>query len=1118
MGLLLLNAFNTSAQTIGQLWGVCQQGYNGSGTIFSTDSAGTNSISHAIFTTGGFAPLYVKLVQATNGKLYGMTSNGGNYGAGVLFEYDPVTHIFTQKYHFAGTDGANPYGSLIQASNGKLYGMTYSGGTNDLGVLFEYNISTGTMVKKLDFDGTNGANPYGALVQAPNGKLYGMTIWGNDNNYGVLFEFDTTSNLITHQVNFDDTIGAYPRGTLMLASNGKLYGVTSQGGVSDYGVLFEYDVSTNNLTKKIDFDTTTGSYPKGSLMQASNGNLYGMTYNGGATDQGALFEYNISSNILTRKVDFIDSTGTYPYGDLIQAGNGKLYGMTYDGGLNYYGALFEYDINSNTLLKKLDFDVSSGINPEGSLMKASNGKLYGLTNRGGNVDGGTLLEYDIATSAITNTVNLGYGPNGSLPVGPLLKAKGGKLYGLTTFGGDNGMGVLYEFDTSTNTLTKKANFNGTNGSHPGGALIQATDGKLYGLTSDGGSNNKGVLFVYDTSASTLTKKYDFDSTNGSNPNGALIQASNGKLYGMTKNGGSTDNGVLFEYTITSNTLIKKVDFDGSAYGAWPLGSLMQSSNGKLYGMTHNGGANDYGILFEYDIPSNKLTNKVDFDITNGANPLGSLMEANNGKLYGLTNMGGLNDAGVLFEYDTTSGILTKKVDFFGANGNYPDGSLIQAGNGKLYGLTYDGGDYGQGVLFEYDILGNVLTKKSDFLESYEGGFPSGSLIAISGIKPPVNVKAEICMVTMDSATGKNLVVWERNTSTSIKSFNIYKESWQAGIYTLIGNVPYNQLSVFVDSTSNPRKKSDIYCITSVNNSGKESSKSKTHKTIHLSANKGTSGEINLIWNPYEGYLYRSYKIYRGTSPANLTLLDSVSSNVSSYTDDAPPSGLVFYQVGSIKPDPCYPAIFRAQTSSGPYSQSVSNLKDYNTITGLYLTVSINHITLAVDEGSYNFINIYTNLPEWQATVDQGWLTLLKDSSKTNANVKIIAQKNTTGSMRVATVTITGTGVPDQTVVVIQETGSTGINTELPTGQLKLYPNPSKGLVNVDYELPLKADVQLSIYDMMGKLIKQTIHQNQLPGYYHMELNLAGQSDQNGIYYIRLSCGDKIFNNKLIIAK
>ena len=345
---LLLQSIITQAQNT-ELWGMSSWGggYN-SGTIFKTDSEGNNfSVVHAFYRTVGEHP-NKKLCEASNGKLYGMTQGRGAYSSGVLFEYDPATDTYIKKFDFDGSaTGAGPSGSLIEASNGKLYGMTSNGGENDYGVLFEYDPATDIYTKKLDFDGSaSGGHPLGSLIEAGNGKLYGMTYRGGVNNYGVLFEYDLSTDIYTKKLDFDgSTTGSYPRGSLIEAGNGKFYGMTNLGGANNNGVLFEYDPTTDTYTKKLDFDgSTTGSSPLGSLLEAGNGKMYGMTAHGGANYYGVLFEYDPITNNFTKKLDFDGSTlGGNPYGTLIEASNGKLYGMTYQGGVNNYGVLFEYN-------------------------------------------------------------------------------------------------------------------------------------------------------------------------------------------------------------------------------------------------------------------------------------------------------------------------------------------------------------------------------------------------------------------------------------------------------------------------------------------------------------------------------------------------------------------------------------------------------------------------------------------------------------------------------------------------------------------------------------------------------------------------------------------------------
>ncbi len=367
--LLLISIAYTNAQTP-ELWGItCVGGINSLGVIFKTDGNGENQSVVLTFDTYMGSKPYGSLIQASNGKLYGMTSMGGANNYGVLFEYDPVTDTYTRKFDFDGSNnGKEPHGSLIQAYNGKLYGMTSRGGVYDYGVLFEYDPATDTYTKKFDFDGyNNGRNPEGSLMQASNGKLYGMTSMGGANVYGVLFEYDPATDICTKKFDFGEYNNGYiPKGSLIQASNGKLYGMTTGGGVNYFGVIFEYDLVTDTYTKKFDFaGISNGKGPHGSLIQASNGKLYGMTLFGGANDYGVLFEYDPVTNTYTKKLDFDGiNNGAHPEGSLIQASNGKLYGMTYLGGANNYGVLFEYDPATDIYAKKLNFDFINGALPQ----------------------------------------------------------------------------------------------------------------------------------------------------------------------------------------------------------------------------------------------------------------------------------------------------------------------------------------------------------------------------------------------------------------------------------------------------------------------------------------------------------------------------------------------------------------------------------------------------------------------------------------------------------------------------------------------------------------------------------------------------------------------------------
>lgn len=489
--------------------------------------------------------------------------------------------------------------------------------------------------------------------------------------------------------------------------------MTMVGGANASGVIFEYDVNTGIYTKKIDLNAFLGSWPEGSLVQAGNGKLYGLTTKGGANNGGTLFEYDYLTNICTKKIDFSNNSGYNASGSLMQASNGKLYGMTMNGGVNNQGVIFEYDYLTNTYIKKIELTDALGIWPKGSLMQASIGKLYGMTSGGGLKDFGVIFEYDYASNTYVKKIDLFTAPSGSNPLGSLIQASNGKLYGMTSEGGVNEKGVIFEYDFVTNTYAKKIDLSNNLGYEPRGSLMQASNGKLYGMTQYGGIYDLGVIFEYDYNTNTYVKKVELNSSKGTSPWGSLIEASNGNIYGMTRSGGTYDDGTIFEYNYISNNFNKKFDFLSQTSGGDPSGSLMEASNGKLYGLTVNGGSFGRGAIFEYDYISNTFTKMVDLTDSTGKSPLGSLIQATNGNLYGMTFLGGTNNEGVIFEYDFVTNTYTKKVEFDSVAGKTPTGSLMQATNGKLYGMP-DQGTYLVGIIMEYDYVNNTYIDKYHF--------------------------------------------------------------------------------------------------------------------------------------------------------------------------------------------------------------------------------------------------------------------------------------------------------------------------------------------------------------------------------------------------------------------
>ncbi|MCC6817627.1 MAG: T9SS type A sorting domain-containing protein [Bacteroidia bacterium] len=704
------------------------------GLMFKTNDSGENfKVKHVFEGHKGAFPFYGQLCEASNGLLYGLTSQGGKYNLGVLFVYDPMKDSMDVLVEFDGTNlGSNPRGSLMRATNGLLYGMTNQGGANNYGTLFMFNTSTGIITKNVDFNGSlNGRNPVGQLTEASNNKFYGMTYQGGTYDEGSVFEYNPSNDSLIIRWHFDGTTGRNPFGGFAVGSNGLLYGMTYQGGSNNLGVLFEYNPSTFSYTKKLDFNgTATGSNPYSTFTQGPTGLLYAMTYLGGANNLGTLISYDVSQDTLVKIIDFTGGVaGRNPLGNLSWHSNGKCYGLMPNGGNANAGFLFEFNPLNDSL--KVIHNVPGGVqgrNPFGSLTLASNGHFYAMTYQGGLSNSGTLFEYQLSAQSYTKKVDFNYAEDGGIPFGNLLFTSSHQLYGMTYQGGLNNAGVIFSYNPVDKSFNKVFNFSAALfGKNPYGGLIELPDGKLMGMTSQGGANDYGTLFSFDTSQDSCTKLIDFDGTNGRQPYGNLMLANNSKLYGLTPYGGKDDYGVLFEFDASNNAVNVLVDFDNTTNGSSPFGNLIQSQNGKLYGMTNQGGNSDYGVLFEYDLSTSTYSKIIDFDGANtGSYPLGNLIEVDNGKMYGMTQYGGANNRGVIFEFDPSTQTFLKVFDFIDSMGINPAGSLELSFNQRLYGITQTGGKNNEGTLFEYDYNSQICNKKFDFGGEF-GSKPYSSL-------------------------------------------------------------------------------------------------------------------------------------------------------------------------------------------------------------------------------------------------------------------------------------------------------------------------------------------------------------------------------------------------------
>jgi uncharacterized repeat protein (TIGR03803 family) len=244
--------------------------------------------------------------------------------------------------------------------------------------------------------------------------------------------------------------------------------------------------------------------------------------------------------------------------------------------------------------------------------------------------------------------------------------------GAASGGGASGNGTVFEI-TPDGFLTTLHSFTGYDGRSPVACLVQCSDGNFYGTTSYGGASSCGTVFRITTSG-TLTTIHSFDGTDGANPIAGLVEGTDGGLYGTTNAGGNSSYGTVYRIT-PAGVLTTIYSFTGPD-GAYPLAVLVQGSDGSLYGSTEYGGAgyvdNPFscaGTVFKVS-PAGVLTTLHLFTVSDGANPIGGLVEGGDGNFYGSTSAGGASNLGTVFMI-TQGGVLSNLHSFTGVDGENP---------------------------------------------------------------------------------------------------------------------------------------------------------------------------------------------------------------------------------------------------------------------------------------------------------------------------------------------------------------------------------------------------------------------------------------------------------------
>ncbi len=246
--------------------------------------------------TGGEAPNDSGVILNDQGNLYGIHGGTPASGDGYVYEIAKGSNTITTLASLNGTNGGYPDGGVVLDGQGNLYGTTNFGGIDGDGTVFEIDKGSNTITTLASFNGTDGANPYASVILDGQGNLYGTTNFGGSYGDGTVFEIALGSNTITTLASFNGTDGANPIAGVILDSQGNLYGTTPYDGAYGSGTVYEIAKGSNTITTLTSFSVNQ-SVPIGGLAIDGLGDLYGTTYLGGASNDGTVFELSPSQNV-----------------------------------------------------------------------------------------------------------------------------------------------------------------------------------------------------------------------------------------------------------------------------------------------------------------------------------------------------------------------------------------------------------------------------------------------------------------------------------------------------------------------------------------------------------------------------------------------------------------------------------------------------------------------------------------------------------------------------------------------------------------------------------------------------------------------------------------------------
>jgi uncharacterized repeat protein (TIGR03803 family) len=633
-----------------------------------------------------------------------------------------IANFFRGSNTGSGTQPVD-WGHLAIDANGDLFGTTVSGGNSPNpgdGLVFEITDTNGTYAAPTTLysftGGSDGGNPDGPLIMDAAGDLFGTTSTGGANGDGTVFEVKKTNGVyaaapttIASLAGSDD---GFQIGGLLMDSAGDLFGTTVEGGAHNDGAVFEikYQNGSYASTPTILYsftDSTDGQHPNAGLIMDAAGDLFGTANEGpGAADDSA----NFGSVFALKAID-----GGYVEFTLADFGadDNATSGLTVDAAGDLFGTVV---------------NVSAG----------ASDFVYEIP-----ADGATIASVP-KTLATFGGASTQEGAGGGGPYGGLVMDHAGNLFGTTTDGSGSVFEIAYAGGGNyAATATTIAAFSGS-AANPLGNLIMDANGDLFGTTATGGASGKGsvfeIKFANGSYTSTPATLYSFTGgADGQLPYGGLVMDANGDLFGTTSGGEaggafggptspSAGSATVFEIKATNGTYASTpttlYTFPGGNNYSASLAGLIMDAAGDLFG-TSTGGFGVPATVFEIKFANGSYasTPTVLASFSGEAIAGGLVMDAA-GDLFGVTG------SGTVFELKNNNGSYSSPITL--ATGLVSDAGLTIDAKGDLFGTDVFEGAYGFGWVFEIkDNNGTYASSPidiGDFAGNNQGAYPTSTLI------------------------------------------------------------------------------------------------------------------------------------------------------------------------------------------------------------------------------------------------------------------------------------------------------------------------------------------------------------------------------------------------------